>query len=634
MSQKGKNGSIMSFFKPVTRSQTPKASRTSTSNPPSSPQPASSPLEQKTTTPVKTSLPPPPDREIQASDEDDDFGSSSDDSLEDLSTILGRGRPGNVTRSPARNLFATPKAKRAAVEFHASPLAIISKHKFDLKALAKDARQDDATNASSMRAKAFSELDDQGDERMSIDEASRDAMEDIVKNSTGQDAQKVLRAVQRSEPGQSQLRYCFFREDYTPPSPKTAPKKFSKGPWRLLTQGDHQTREQHLASGVPLTLLQLQGGLPDELFEWILDELCVQMSTLTRQEYCNLLSSCPDSIERIITPKRLEALLYRFGAAPELAQRDSELNLMKPNTEPYGARDWSPLGSFLSLLAAMSPYMSQESIFYASRTLLLMSMDKFLIYDINLLITYEIAIEALLEAIPQSSWDTFCFETCTLLHILVKAQCVRTNALACLPISKTRPHELRRRLAMAFLFADPSLGRHHPDNTVTIRGIIELLDHEDFLVGPQTDFTELQANILLLNIVVDDGSFMPSDDPEKEKEFNSDIDALAVRLREIWRKINDAGMKLARTEAKSVIEWVQQRLAHSVRTRRKAKKSIFDLPGQREDPFLPKQQDYMKNFLRKVPKNMSENAVKQSPSETGEGFHEAADTDTIVVRFK
>ncbi|KAM0446389.1 hypothetical protein ACHAQK_001311 [Fusarium lateritium] len=407
MSQNGKNGSIMSFFKPVTRSQTPKASRTSTSNPPSSPQPASSPLEQKTTTPVKTSLPPPPDREIQASDEDDDFGSSSDDSLEDLSTILGRGRPGNVTRSPARNLFATPKAKRAAVEFHASPLAIISKHKFDLKALAKDARQDDATNASSMRAKAFSELDDQGDERMSIDEASRDAMEDIVKNSTGQDAQKVLRAVQRSEPGQSQLRYCFFREDYTPPSPKTAPKKFSKGPWRLLTQGDHQTREQHLASGVPLTLLQLQGGLPDELFEWILDELCVQMSTLTRQEYCNLLSSCPDSIERIITPKRLEALLYRFGAAPELAQRDSELNLMKPNTEPYGARDWSPLGSFLSLLAAMSPYMSQESIFYASRTLLLMSMDKFLIYDINLLITYEIAIEALLEAIPQSSWDTF-----------------------------------------------------------------------------------------------------------------------------------------------------------------------------------------------------------------------------------
>ncbi|KAF4994417.1 hypothetical protein FGRMN_5836 [Fusarium graminum] len=624
----------MSFFKPVTRSQTPKATKTSTSNPSLPSQPSPSPLERKTTTPVKIALSKTLNHEIQASDDDEDFGSSSDDSLEDLSTILGRGRPGKVTQSPARNLFATPKAKRTAVEFPASPLAIISKHKFDLKALAKDARQDDATNASSMRAKAFSELDGEGDERMLVDGMSRDAVEDVVKSNVGQDAQKVLRAVQRSQPGQSQLRYCFFCEDYNSPSPKAAPKKFSKGPWRLLTQGDHQTREQHLASGVPLTLLQLQGGLPDELFEWILDELCTHKSTLTRQEYCNLLSSCPDSIERIITPQRLEALLYRFGASPELAQRDSKLNVVKPSIEPYGARDWSPLGSFLSLLTAMSPHMSQESIFYTSQTLLRMSMDKFLIYDINILTTYESAIEALLGAIPQSSWDKFCFETCTLLSTLIKAQCVRTNALACLPISQARPHELRRRLAMVFLFNDASLGRYHPDDTVTIRGIIERLDHDDFFVGPRTDFTELQANILLLNVAVDDGSFTPSDDPEKEKQFNSDIDELATRLREIWRKINDAGMKLARTEAKSVIEWVQQRLAHSVRTRRKAKKSIFDLPGQREDPFLPKQQDYMKSFLGKAPKSAPEKAIKQSHSESDEVFHEATDADTIVVRIK
>ncbi|KAM0356176.1 hypothetical protein ACHAPU_000571 [Fusarium lateritium] len=622
MSQGGRNGNIMSFFRPVTRSQTPKATKTSTPNPPSPSQPSSSPLEQNTTTPVKSALSKTHDREIQASDDEDDFGSSSDDSLEDLSTILGRGRPGKVTQSPARNLFATPKAKRTAVEFHASPLAIIPKHKFDLKALAKDARQDDATNASSMRAKAFSELDDEGDERMLVDGVSRDAVEDVVKNNVGQDAQKVLRAVQRSQPGQSQLRYCFFCEDYMSPFPKAASKKFDKGPWRLLTQGDHQTREQHLASGVPLTLLQLQGGLPDELFEWILDELCTQKSTLTRQEHCNLLSSCPDAIERIITPQRLEALLYRFGASPELAQRDSELNVVKSSIEPYGTRDWSPLGSFLSLLTAMSPHMSQESIFHASQTLLRMSMDKFLIYDINILTTYETAIEALLGAIPQHSWDT------------ASRPYVRTNALACLPISQARPHELRRRLAMVFLFGDTSLGRYHPDDTVTIRGIIERLDHDDFFVGPRTDFTELQANILLLNIAVDDGSFSPSDDPEKEKQFNSDIDALATRLREIWRKINDAGMKLARTEAKSVIEWVQQRLAHSVRTRRKAKKSIFDIPGQREDPSLPKQQDYMKSFLSKAPKSASEKAIKQAYSETDEVFHEATDADTIVVRIK
>jgi hypothetical protein len=51
--------------------------------------------------------------------------------------------------------------------------------------------------------------------------------------------------------------------------------------------------------------------------------------------------------------------------------------------------------------------MSEDSIIYASQALLRMSMDKFLIYDINLLTTYEITIGVLLEAIPQPSWDTF-----------------------------------------------------------------------------------------------------------------------------------------------------------------------------------------------------------------------------------
>ncbi|KAL5620387.1 hypothetical protein FOBRF1_003633 [Fusarium oxysporum] len=633
MSQKGRNGNIMSFFNPVTKSQTPKSSRVSTPNPPSSLQPPSSPLEQKLATPVKKTAPIPRDFEIKDSDEEDDIGASSDDSLEDLSAILGRGRPGKATGTPLHNPFATPRAKRTAVEFPASPLAIMSKHKFDLKALAKDARQDDATHASALKIKAFSNAE-QHDQQMTTDEMSRDVMEGIVKNNTGKDAQKVMRAVQRSAPAHSQLRYCFFREGYTIPSPTAAPKKFNKGPWRLLTQGDYQAREQHLASGLPLTLLQMQGGLPDELFEWILNEVCSQNSTLVRREYCNLLSSCPEAVARIVTPRRLEELFHRFGASSELEQQDSQLNLLKPSAEPYEGCDWSSLSSFLSLITAISPYMSQESVVYASRTLLRMSLDKFLMYEINLLVAYETSIHALLEAIPQPGWDTFCSETCTQLHTLVKEQCVRTNALACLPISKARSHELRRRLAVVFLFNNPSLGRYHPDDVVTIRSVIALLDHEDFFVGPKTDFALLQANIILINIVVDDGSFAPSDDPEKEKQFNSDVDELAVRLREIWRKINDAGMKLARTEAKSVIEWVQQRLAHSVRTRRKAKKSIFDLPGQKEDPFLPKQQNYMKNFLKKAPQSVPDQVAEPSPTKSEEVFHEAVDADTIVVKVK
>jgi hypothetical protein len=152
-----------------------------------------------------------------------------------------------------------------------------------------------------------------------------------------------------------------------------------------------------------------------------------------------------------------------------------------------------------------------------------------------------------------------------------------------------------------------------------MRDLINRLNSSEFTIHPKTDFLNLQSNILLLDAAVDDGSFWSAgaDDSdiarmsaEAEKAFNEEVDELADRLRAIWRKINDAGLKLARTEAKGVIEWVQQRLAHLVRTRKKLKKSVFDLDTgsgrsgaarnrPENDPFLPKQQDYMKRFLQK-----------------------------------
>lgn len=112
--------------------------------------------------------------------------------------------------------------------------------------------------------------------------------------------------------------------------------------------------------------------------------------------------------------------------------------------------------------------------------------------------------------------------------------------------------------------------------------------------------------ITILDIAIDDGSPPESNSPEDVQRFNEDIDELASKLREIWRKINDSGMKITRTEAKSVVEWVQQRLSNTVRTRKKAKQSIFDIPGQEDLASLPKQQEYMAKFFKKIPKPHAE----------------------------
>lgn len=404
MSQNRKNGNIRSFFKPKSeQAPAPSPSRT-----PQAPAPSSSPAPSSLrSTPAK----PPPARklEIGASDDEGDGSDGSEDSLEDLSTLIGRARPDNVSPAPAKkphDPFATPRAKRTAVEFHSSPLAFLPKHKFDMKALAKDALQDDATRLSSLRIKAAQETEDEG-HSSEKNETADDALVGIVGGSTGHDAQKVLRAVQRAEPGQSGMRYCFFKQDYKVPTSAPAPKKASTGPWRLLTQGSIRTREQHLVSGLPHTILLKTGGLPDELFQWILDELCVQKSLLVRQEYYNLIRLCPEQIERLVTPGRLTDLFQRLGATDELKVRDSELTVSDHGDNPYPDREWSYLQSFLILLGLVADHLSLPSVMYVSQTLLRMCLDRTILCSVDTLAEYEHTIQRLLAAIPKSSWVSF-----------------------------------------------------------------------------------------------------------------------------------------------------------------------------------------------------------------------------------
>ena len=148
---------------------------------------------------------------------------------------------------------------------------------------------------------------------------------------------------------------------------------------------------------------------------------------------------------------------------------------------------------------------------------------------------------------------------------------------------------------------------------MTLQRAIDHLKRPEFKIGHDTDFADLRSAILMLDMALDDGSVNSFEDVEDEKQFNKLADELAGQLQGIWGSINDSGMKLARTEAKSVVEWVKQRLVNSIRTRKKMKESIFDIPGQKDDEYLPRQQDFMMSFLKK----------KRAPS---------VDSDTIVVK--
>ena len=413
------NASITNFFKPVPSPQPHQNSEPSQPSQPSQPAPASRPASEHSDLRVPSPLPPSSpsshlntpkhairrDAVIAASDDDDDDDdedASEDDELEDLMAKFDPRK--NASLVPERAPFETPKAKRTMRNnIHSSPLTINPKHQFDMKALAMDALQDDATNASSLRNKETAKEAVAAAPR----DGSSDAFLDIVQDRDGVNAHKVLRAVQRAAPSHSHLQYCFFSQEYSPPPSSTVPRGVSSGPWRLLTHGNLEAREQYLVSGLPQTILQKTGGLPSELFEWILDEICLPKSRFMQQEYCNLVSNCPEHIQSRVTPERLEELFLRLGASEELKKNKEVLDISKLKTEPYRNRDWSCLRSFIELLALMSPHMSLPSVKCALQTMLRMSMDKFLICAVDVLVDHENTVQCLLDSLPQSSWDAF-----------------------------------------------------------------------------------------------------------------------------------------------------------------------------------------------------------------------------------
>lgn len=313
------------------------------------------------------------------------------------------------------SLFETPTAKRRfkSKNIHASPLTFQLKkssdqHGFDMKALLEDAEQDKVTMASYLQNKQ--EAAAHAESEAAEAQADKDAvLFDVIAQTGGENAHKVMRTMKRAQPGQGALRYCFFgRAPRARGSVAMPSKRVAKGPWRMLIQGNVSTREQYLVSGMPYTILLKTGDLPEEIFDWMMRDLCVSQSRSMQMAYAKLVGLCPGHVHQRVTPKCLEELFRLLGAEENLDLKDNgALPLVRPTEDPYQDKDWSNLRIFLMLLGGLAESMAVESVSYAAQILLKMSMDKFIFTSMNVLMEYEKTISALLSALPALTWDNF-----------------------------------------------------------------------------------------------------------------------------------------------------------------------------------------------------------------------------------
>ncbi|KAK2001225.1 hypothetical protein LX36DRAFT_629208 [Colletotrichum falcatum] len=513
----------------------------------------------------------------------------------------------------------TPKAKRRARTIHKSPLTIQPKHKFDFKTLDAHSQRHDVLFDSPKRP-AAPEVKDQVMEDLGTSPSkARQKLIEIAGIKSEEDADKAMRAMERTDAGASRTKWCFFNKDQSGlGEPAPFPKKCANGPWSFLAKAG--TRDRHILSGMPASLA-ITVGLPDELYLWILSMATVEQASVLREEYRRIAAANARHVKRLVTPQQLEEILSRLGAADHVS--DEVLKPVREVRDVYAGRDWQPLQSFLQWLYWVAAQLGHDSVVFAVKMLLRMAADRVVLENADILTHHQHALEGLVHSVADDAWDGFCFEICSSLYHGFDKASLRILPLLCMPVTSSKLHELRRRLAVAFFLRDAALARENPDNVVSLRVVIARVKDSDFHIGHKTNYTDLKALVQLLDMAVDDGSFVHiKDNREHEKEFNAEIDDLAKRLKAIWRGINDTGAaNLARTEAKDVLEWVGKRLSYSVRTRRPPTQNIFDDEGP-SSAKKKRQQDFMHKFVhsRKNKPDEATDARVELPSSEDDTF--------------
>jgi len=406
-----KKGNILTFFKPLSQnSQDSQPSASQTSLPPLSPlpgSPVSTPTSRRDTPPPRTSFS--RDAVINGSDDDD-----SDGSLPDLWAALP---PPNAFPPPRdRNSCVTPKSKRKAFAILSSPSMGIRqqpKHKFDMKTLLAHAANDAAAEETARQAAEILRNDHRSSGNPKAREQQQAAeiqehMMGLMENGQDEvDRDKIKRALERTEAKAVRGRWYFFDNDIDASAAARTPfpEEAATGRWEFLD--DAEARHGYIEHGVVQAVLSKKSDLPDEIFLWLLDELCLEPQEVLRGKYVEILALCPAQVFQLLDTEALCGLFRRLGSGRESTDLSARLEMVPAIGEPYPGRTWSRLGSVLRLLSAVAARMSEEATAGAVKLLLRLGVDGVVQETVGLALAYQGAMQNLTAAVPLSRWDSF-----------------------------------------------------------------------------------------------------------------------------------------------------------------------------------------------------------------------------------
>ncbi|TLD07893.1 hypothetical protein PgNI_10612 [Pyricularia grisea] len=597
---------------PASRASTKRARSPTpiTTLPPSKRSCSSTPVDShfRRSTPPQQSNPAtrPRDAVIAASD---DEGSDSSDSLEDVTAIWQRVNPNAAAaaaapaRPPVAAVTTPPRAKRPAVA--TTPLTIRAKRmmaenqKYNLDALKRLTQADLEADASQKRvsdllrsSRESSAEPDVFEEQLASYEAGEDGKGKIGK-------QRMRTAIKRVEAHSASQCYYFFEQSLLPATSKQLgkekfPTNAATGCWEFLKNSKQRSR--HFLSGLPQQLAKRQHDLPSELFFWIMRQLPVEENKMLRHQYILTASAAVATTElgHDIDDDLLRELLKGLGSKPSSVDAMlAKLPLEDELNEPYPHADWSRVISFLDLLSAVvsarkpgtPPSLTLTATTKATQILLRLGLDKAIMDNTDVMSSYRSALDCLFDSVLEGDWDDFCYEASKSLYRSVETAHLRWQPLSYIVGETPRSHDFRRRLALVFLFDSVACARQAPKQSTNLSAIIDHVG-STLNIRNDTNYEETAALLRLLDIAIDDGF------GRKQANFDTQVDELTAALKSIWSNIiATGGGHSSRLDAKTLAEWIPDRLKYTVRTRRPPKSNIYSTEEEK-----PAGQDIRKMF--------------------------------------
>jgi len=183
--------------------------------------------------------------------------------------------------------------------------------------------------------------------------------------------------------------------------------------------------------------------------------------------------------------------------------------------------------------------------------------------------------------------------------------------ISVLPSSDPTMASIRRQLAYSYLTKTSSCTSLTLRDPSTWTTLVRLLKTDDaFLLNEQTEYSDIAARVAILDVAIGigftDRVFIAAPsfrDRESEVHaFNASVDTIVQLLRSMNSHIQDAGAAhLRRTECKTTIERLVVRLSFAVRTKPKAKKSVFgSITGKSTGSGMESLEGVMAKYLAKT----------------------------------